>query len=204
MAGNKTSEHAGREFEGVMGLLAGWTMAYGRGRSARLLADLAAVGPGDRVVDVGSGPGRFLREAAERGAEAVGVEPSAQMRRLAARRMPARLRPAVTVVDGVAERLPLEDGSATVGWAVASVHHWSDRDAGLAELYRVLRPGGRLLLAERLAHRRGWLRHHALTWEQAEDLAGRAWTAGFAAVRTSRHVLGRHHAVVVTAERPAA
>jgi len=196
-------ERAGREFEGPLGLLAGWAMAYGRGRSARLVADLARVGPGDRVVDVGCGPGRFLLEAAERGAEAVGVEPSAQMRRLAMRRLPARLRPAVSVVDGVAERLPLPDGSATVAWAVASVHHWTDRVAGLAELYRVLEPGGRLLLAERLARRRGWFRHHALTWEQAEDLAGLAWSAGFATVRTSRHTLGRSQAVLVTAERPA-
>jgi ubiquinone/menaquinone biosynthesis C-methylase UbiE len=203
MAGKVSTERAGREFEGVMGLLAGWAMAYGRGRSARLVADLVRVGPGDRVVDVGCGPGRFLREAAERGAEAVGVEPSAQMRRLALRRMPARLRPAVTVLDGVAERLPLEDASATVAWAVASVHHWTDREAGLAELYRVLRPGGRLLLAERLARRTTWFRHHALTWPQAEDLAGLAWSAGFATVRTSRHTIGRHQAVVVTADRPA-
>jgi ubiquinone/menaquinone biosynthesis C-methylase UbiE len=204
MKGSVSSEQAGREFEGVMGLLVGWAMAYGRGRSARLVADLTGVGPGDRVVDVGCGPGRFLREAAERGAEAVGVEPSAQMRRLATRRMPARLRPAVTVLDGVAERLPLEDASATVAWAVASVHHWTDREAGLAELHRVLQPGGRLLLAERLARRGAWLRHHAFTWEQAEELAGLTRSAGFAEVRTSRHVIGRHHAVVVTAERPAA
>ena len=87
-----------REFEGLFGLLAGLAMSVGRGRYARLVADLATVGPGDRVVDVGSGPGRFLREAAERGAEAVGVEPSKQMRRLAGRRMPASLRGRVRVV----------------------------------------------------------------------------------------------------------
>ena len=79
-------EHGQREFEGVLGLLAGLSLAFGRGRSARLVAGLAGVGPGDRVVDVGCGPGRFLREAAERGATPVGVDPSAQMRRLAARR----------------------------------------------------------------------------------------------------------------------
>ena len=73
--------HGGGEFEGVLGLLGGLTMAFGRGRRARLVAGLAEVGPGDRVVDVGCGPGRFLREAAERGATAVGVDPSAQMRR---------------------------------------------------------------------------------------------------------------------------
>lgn len=195
--------HGGREFEGVLGLLGGLTMAFGRGRSARLVAELAGVEPGDRVVDVGCGPGRFLREAAERGATAVGVDPSSQMRRLAAWRTPAKLRDAVTVVDGTAERLPLEDGAATVAWAVASLHHWTDPDAGLAELRRVLRPGGRLLIAERLARPGSWFRHHALSWEQGRDLAARMERAGFADVAAGRHAVGRRRLLVVQARRPA-
>jgi ubiquinone/menaquinone biosynthesis C-methylase UbiE len=191
------------EFEGLFGLLAGLAMSVGRGRYARLVADLAGVGPGDRVVDVGSGPGRFLREAAERGAEAVGVEPSGQMRRLASRRMPASLGSLVRVVDGTAERLPLEDGTATVVWAVASFHHWTDPEAGLAETHRVLRPGGRLLIAERLARPRSLFRSHALTWEQGEELAAQAERAGFADVTARRHALGRGHVLAVEARRPA-
>ena len=200
MAGRR--EH---EFEGVFGLVAGWTMSFGRGPSTRLVVDLARVVPGDRVVDVGCGPGLFLKEAAERGATAVGVDPSARMRRLAVRRIPAGLRPAVTVVDGAAEHLPLEDGSATVAWAVASFHHWSDPDAGLAEVHRVLAPTGRLLIAERLAGPRGWFRGHALTWEGAEAVADLARRAGFAEVAVTRHRLGRRRlVVVVTGHRLAA
>jgi ubiquinone/menaquinone biosynthesis C-methylase UbiE len=192
----------GGEFEGLLGLVVGWTMSLGRGPSTRLLVELAGVGPGDRVVDIGCGPGLFLRAAAERGATAVGVDPSAQMRRLAQRRLPARLRPAVTVVDGTAEHLPLDDGAATVAWAVASFHHWADPDAGLAEVRRVLAPGGRLLIAERLGSRRGWLSGHALTWEAAERLAGQARRAGFAEVTPTRHDLGRRRLVVVAGRRP--
>jgi ubiquinone/menaquinone biosynthesis C-methylase UbiE len=192
------------EFEGVFGLVAGWTMSLGRGPSTRLVVDLARVVPEDRVVDVGCGPGLFLKEAAERGATAVGVDPSARMRRLAVRRIPAGLRPAVTVVDGAAEHLPLEDGSATVAWAVASFHHWSDPDAGLAEVHRVLAPTGRLLIAERLAGPRGWFRGHALTWEGAEAVADLARRAGFAEVAVTRHRLGRRRLVVVTGHRLAA
>jgi ubiquinone/menaquinone biosynthesis C-methylase UbiE len=195
---------AGHEFDGPLGLVAGLTMAVGRGRMARLVADAAGVGPGDRVVDVGCGPGRFLREAAERGAEVVGVDPSRRMRRMAARFTPARLRPKVTVLDGSAERLPLEDRSATVAWAVASVHHWADVDAGLAELHRVLAPSGRVVLAERLARPRGWFNHHALDWEGAERLAAKATAAGFADADAERRALGRHRLVLVRARRPAA
>jgi ubiquinone/menaquinone biosynthesis C-methylase UbiE len=195
---------AGHEFDGPLGLVAGLAMAVGRGRMARFVADTAGVGPGDRVVDVGCGPGRFLREAAERGAEVVGVDPSRRMRRMAARFTPARLRPRVTVLDGSAERLPLEDRSATVAWAVASVHHWADVDAGLAELHRVLAPSGRVVLAERLARPRGWFNHHALDWEGAERLAARAAAAGFADAAPERHAFGRHHLALVRARRPAA
>jgi ubiquinone/menaquinone biosynthesis C-methylase UbiE len=193
----------GSEFEGFLGLLGGLTMAFGRGRSARLVADLAEVGPGDRVVDVGCGPGRFLREAAGRGATAVGVDPSSQMRRLATWRMPASLRDSIRVTDGAAERLPLEDGEATVAWAVASFHHWTDPDAGLAELRRVLRPGGRLLIAERLARPGGWFRHHALSWEQGQDLVARAERAGFTDVAAVRPTAGRRQLLVVRGRRPA-
>ena len=191
----------GDEFEGVLGLVAGWTMGLGRGRRTRLIVELAGVAPGDRVVDVGSGPGRFLLAAAGRGATAVGVEPSGQMRRLALRRIPDRLRAAITVTDGTAEELPLDDGSATVVWAVASFHHWNDPDAGLAEMRRVLEPAGRLLITERLARPRGWFQHHALTWAAAEGLAARAREAGFAEVAATRHTLGRRRLVVVAGRR---
>ncbi|MGH3988763.1 MAG: class I SAM-dependent methyltransferase, partial [Pseudonocardiaceae bacterium] len=126
---NHHADHPG--FAGVTGLLAGLTMILGRGAVARLTADLAAVSDADRVVDVGCGPGAAVREAARRGARVTGVDPAPVMLRLA--RTLTRNRPAITWADGTAEDLPLPDGSATVLWSVATVHHWTDVTAGLAE-----------------------------------------------------------------------
>ena len=73
------SAHGLEHFQGVSGLLCGATMLVGRGSLSRLVAGLAGVGPGDRVVDVGCGPGGAAREAARRGATVTGVDPAPVM-----------------------------------------------------------------------------------------------------------------------------
>src|SRR5271165_3216634 len=125
------------------------SMTVGRGPVARAIAAAARLTAADRVVDVGCGPGTAVREAARAGASATGVDPSPVMLRLA--RLISSMRKATRVswVEGSAERLPLPDGAATVVWAISSVHHWADTVRGLAEIHRVLGPGGRVLLAER-------------------------------------------------------
>jgi SAM-dependent methyltransferase len=134
-------------FSGMGGLLAGLTMLIGRGAVARLAADLTAVAGQDRVVDVGCGPGAAAREAARRGAAVIGLDPAPVMLTLA-RRL-TRRDASITWTEGAAEAMPLPDGSATVVWSIATVHHWRDLDAGLSEVRRVLAPGGRLLAIER-------------------------------------------------------
>jgi ubiquinone/menaquinone biosynthesis C-methylase UbiE len=77
-----------------------------------------------------------------------GVDPAAVMLRTA-RLFPRR---GVRYLSGSAEAIPLPDGAAAVAWSLATVHHWSDIDAGLREVHRVLEPGGRFLALERLTH----------------------------------------------------
>lgn len=193
---------------GVAGVLGGLAMLVLGRRAARLVVDLAGLSGGDRVVDLGCGPGNAARRAARTGATVIGVDPSAAMLRIArvATRggIAARDRRNIDWIEAAAEDLPIPDASATVLWTLKSVHHWTDVRAGLAQAYRVLRPGGRLLAIERLVQpgARG-LSSHGWTTKQAESFAALCQTAGFSNVRVSEEGFGRHTAAVVRAVHPA-
>ena len=141
MTTDPVNHHAGHPgFAGVTGLLAGLAMIVAGSAVAQLIADLAAVSDADDVVDVGCGPGSAVREAARRRARVTGVDPAPVMLRVA--RALTWDRPGIRWVEGTAEDLGLRDGSATVVWSLATIHHWLDVTAGLAEVKRVLVPAG--------------------------------------------------------------
>jgi ubiquinone/menaquinone biosynthesis C-methylase UbiE len=196
------NHHAGHPgFAGVTGLLAGLTMIVAGGAVARLAADLASVSDADRVVDVGCGPGTAVREAARRGARVTGVDPAPVMLRLA--RTLTRDRLTITWAEGAAEDLREPDGSATVVWSLAAVHHWRDVTAGLAEVKRVLTPEGRLLAIERRVRPGATgLASHGWTDQQAESFAAQCRAAGFDSVHVEKHTPGRRAVSVVKAVRP--
>ncbi|MFI7552371.1 demethylmenaquinone methyltransferase [Micromonospora sediminimaris] len=109
-------------------------------RATRAALDLR---PGDRVLDVGAGTGVSTEELAQSGAYAVGADLSLGM--LYAGK---RTRPQVPLLAGDALRLPFADASfdaVTISFALRNVN---DTDAALAELARVTRPGGRLVICE--------------------------------------------------------
>jgi SAM-dependent methyltransferase len=118
--------------------------AYERGRpsypqeAVDLIVSELGVGPGSKVVDLAAGTGKFTALLAPSGADVVAVEPVAEMREALARSLPQ-----VEVHDGTAESMPLADGFADALTA-AQAFHWFDAGAALAEIARVLRPGGGL------------------------------------------------------------
>jgi len=188
-------------FAGPLGFLAGLSMTFGRAGDADLAERLTGTQPDDRVVDVGCGPGTAVRHAARLGATVTGVDPAPVMLRLA-RRL-TRRRDGITLRQGTAEALPLPDGSATVLWSIATVHHWSDLDRALGEIGRVLEADGRFVAIERRSHPGATgLASHGWTDEQAEAFAELCRAADFEAVRVERHTTERRTVLAVIARKP--
>src|ERR1700759_693354 len=102
-------------------------------------ADLARVDPGQRLLDVGCGPGALTAELVRRaGAEAVsGVEPSRSFAAAVRERLPG-----ADIHVGQAEDLPFAAGTFDAALAQLVVHFMADPVQGLREMRRVARPGG--------------------------------------------------------------
>lgn len=103
------------------------------------------------VLDLGAGTGRLTPALARTfGGPVHGVEPSERMREVAVRSAAAD---GVTYLAGSAERIPLPDRSCDVVLMFYVVHHVQDRPAAAAEIARVLRPGGRVLIRSTFSDR---------------------------------------------------
>jgi ubiquinone/menaquinone biosynthesis C-methylase UbiE len=129
-----------------------------RRRSYRSLAAAAGVKAGDRVLDVGCGPGYFVRMLAEAvgpTGSAVGIDAAPEMLDYARRK--ARRLPNCRFEAGSAEALPFPDASFDVVMSSLMLHHLPDglRLQAAIEMKRVLRPGGVVLLADFAIPERG-------------------------------------------------
>jgi ubiquinone/menaquinone biosynthesis C-methylase UbiE len=196
---NHHANHPG--FSGPSGLLAAASFLFGRDRAAHLAIELSGLQSGDRLVDVGCGPGVAVRRARAIGAEAIGVDPARVMLRVA--RLRWRSDPGIDWRIGTAESLPVDDRWAQVVWSLATVHHWADVDAALADARRVLTPGGRLVVLERRihdTHARGTA-SHGWTPDQSESFAEHCRRHGLANVTVGTHT-GRTTILSVVAHLP--
>ena len=120
-----------------------------RGPVYRRLVALSGVRPGDSVLDVGSSSGYLARKLAAVAGPAghvTGLDPSSAAIAHAQR----RALPATTFTVGVAQDLDLPDASFDVVTCTLAMHHIPARKRAVAvgEMYRVTRPGGRLLIAD--------------------------------------------------------
>ena len=114
--------------------------------AARAVIAKAAIGPNDRVVDLGCGPGNAALIAAGLGARVTGVDPTARLLEVARERA-ANEGMEVTFKSGDAASIPLEDASADAVVSVFAVIFAPDPAAAVAEMDRVLASGGRVVLS---------------------------------------------------------
>jgi SAM-dependent methyltransferase len=139
------------------------------------------IGPQSRLVEVGAGTGKLTRLLLATGAQLIAVEPVEAMRKKLSEQLPH-----VAVIDAVAEATTLEATSADAVIA-GQAFHWFAGPATLAEIHRVLRPGGSLGLlwnmrdesvawVQKLSeiidpHEEGVPRYRSMEWRRAFEEA---------------------------------
>jgi ubiquinone/menaquinone biosynthesis C-methylase UbiE len=176
-------------------------------RRRAIVRERLAAQAGERIVDVGCGPGFYCAELADEVGAAgsiVGVDGSAAMLALAERRCAAF--PNVELREGDALAIPAEDGSFDAALSVQVQEYVPDIEASLRELRRVLRPGGRVLIydidwatlsihseeRERNARvMRAWDEHLAHA-SLPTTLPSQLQAAGFDAVEMTAHAFATH------------
>jgi len=146
----------------------GWTIHWARlydlvtsldgGRARALQEDLlgrATIRAGERVLDVGCGPGRLTLAAARAAGptgETLGIDAAPEMVALATRKA-ARAGSSARFREGAIESLPVPDDHFDVALASMMIHHLTPelQRRGVAEVRRALAPGGRFLIVETAA-----------------------------------------------------
>lgn len=111
-------------------------------RAIEPLLDAAGVGPGKRVLDIGSGPGHVAAACAARGADTIGLDIAAGMVTLASRRHPQ-----IRFEQADAQRLPFPDASVEAVVGNFAILHVGRPERVAGEAARVLVPGGKLALS---------------------------------------------------------
>lgn len=116
-------------------------------RRRQLARDALGAGPGERIADVGCGPGFYVTELSEQagpGGQVVGIDASPAMLALAAGRCAGRRNAGLVAADVSA--LPVRESAFDAALCVQVLEYVPDVAAVLAGLYRALRPGGRLVV----------------------------------------------------------
>jgi SAM-dependent methyltransferase len=157
-----------------------------------LILDRLHLTADDRLLEVGCGGGAFLHDALESGCRAWAIDHSPTMVQLAREQNRAAIEERrATIEEGDAHHLPFPDASCTCAVTTGSFGFWDRPIVGLAEIRRVLAPGGRFVMFSGSKELRGTpaasepiaSRVH---WYEDDELVAMAREAGFVAVRVDR------------------
>jgi ubiquinone/menaquinone biosynthesis C-methylase UbiE len=164
--------------QGLLGRIGGLIMARTNRSCAQWVRELLDPQSRDRVLEIGCGPGVAIELFAQRASlgYVAGVDPSREMLAQAKGRNEAAIaRGVVDLRQGSAERLPFADEDFDKALAINSAQLWPDAAAGLREIARTLKPGGRVALA-----------FTPYSGYSPDDLAEKLAAAGFAEARRER------------------
>ena len=135
--------------QGTLGRLGGVIMARTNADFGRWVASLLKVGPNDNVLEVGFGPGMVIQHLSKlaTAGHVAGIDQSRVMVEQArASNAPALRSGRVDLRHGSVESLPYDDNSFDKALAINTMQVWPNAAAGLREMRRVLKPGGRIAL----------------------------------------------------------
>jgi SAM-dependent methyltransferase len=154
--------------------------AYEKGRpdyprpAIELLTDTLHLDAASTVLDLGAGTGKLTRLLVPMAAEVIALEPVEGMRRKLVQMVPS-----ATVIDGVAEAIPLPEASVD-GAVAAQSFHWFHGDLALPEIHRVLKPGRRLCLVWNVRDERvDWVARFSAILDRHGRDAPRHWTGAW-------------------------
>ena len=148
------------------------TLGHAR-RLRKLTVDNALIKPGDSVLDVGCGTGEvtLLAKTRAKDGKVYGIDPAPEMIDVA-RKKAARKKLDIDFRVGVIESLPFPDASIDVVTSSLMMHHLPEdlKVRGLAETYRVLKPSGRLLIADFMRPTGSFLNHLFIAFTRHQGL----------------------------------
>ncbi|MBN2563069.1 MAG: metalloregulator ArsR/SmtB family transcription factor [Phycisphaerae bacterium] len=149
------------------------------------------------VADIGAGTGFLLPTLADNFCHVIAVEPAPTMLECARRRLAGRDGRNVTFHQGSLSQLPIRDEACDLAVACLVLHHVPEPDVALAEMHRIVRPGGRVLIVEQEAHEdpafHDMMQDHWWGFEPG-GLAQQTMAVGFGGVR--------HHRLATAKEQP--
>lgn len=147
-----TIRHQAVQPHGPLGVAMGWFLARGNAAQNRATVEALEPPPGGSVLEIGFGPGHALEMLSRKAPLGLiaGADHSALMVATARKRLEPRRGPAALDLRlAEADALPFADEAFDLVYAVNSYHQWPDKEAALAEIAGVLKPGGEVVLSIR-------------------------------------------------------